>query len=88
VIPPELLQRIVCPDRRTPLQVAGEALIARLNAAIAAGTLKNRIGRALDAPLDGGLVREDGEVLYPIIDGIPVLLIDEAIPLEQVGGEG
>ena len=29
-------------------------------------------------------MRQDGAVLYPIIDRIPVLLVDEAIPLEQL----
>jgi uncharacterized protein YbaR (Trm112 family) len=37
----------------------------------------------LETPLDGGLVRADGQVLYPIIDRIPVLLVDEGILLAQ-----
>ena len=28
-----------------------------------------------------GLVREDGDWLYPVRDDIPIMLIDEAIPL-------
>jgi uncharacterized protein len=35
-------------------------------------------------PLDGGLVRADQKILYPIRENIPVMLIDEGIPLEQV----
>jgi uncharacterized protein YbaR (Trm112 family) len=31
--------------------------------------------------LEGGLVRADGKVLYPMRGEIPVMLIDEAIPL-------
>ncbi len=31
--------------------------------------------------IDGGLVREDGKCLYPIRGNIPIMLIDEAIPL-------
>ncbi len=38
----------------------------------------------LPVPLDAALVREDGAVAYPIRDGIPVLLPEEAI----VVGEG
>jgi uncharacterized protein len=33
----------------------------------------------LPVPLDAALVREDGAVVYPIRDGIPVLLPEEAI---------
>lgn len=31
--------------------------------------------------LEAALVREDGAVVYPIRDGIPMLLLDEAIVL-------
>ena len=33
----------------------------------------------LPVPLDAGLVREDGAVVYPIRGGIPVMLAEEAI---------
>jgi uncharacterized protein YbaR (Trm112 family) len=31
--------------------------------------------------LDAALVREDGRVAYPIRDAIPLLVLDEAVPL-------
>jgi uncharacterized protein YbaR (Trm112 family) len=31
--------------------------------------------------LEAGLVRADGKVLYPIRDGIPVMLVEEGIAL-------
>ncbi len=57
-------------------------LVKRLNEAQSRGELKNRAGQAVGEAMDEGLVREDGAYLYPIINGIPVMLIDEAIPLE------
>ena len=33
-------------------------------------------------PLDGGLIRADRKMLYPIREDIPVMLIEEGIPLE------
>lgn len=80
----ELLDILVCPEQRTPLSIADDDLLAALNRAVAAGRLKNRGGDRVEKPLDGGLVREDREVVYPIIDGIPIMLIDEAIPLDQL----
>ena len=44
----------------------------RLNAAIAEGRVKNRDGTVLEAKLDEALVTDDGKLLYPVSDGIPV----------------
>ena len=82
----ELLEIIVCPKTRTPLRVADRKLVARLNEAIAAGRIANQRGQAVEEPLAGGLVCRDDTLLYPIVDDIPVLLIDEAISLEQING--
>jgi uncharacterized protein YbaR (Trm112 family) len=64
---------------------AEDRLVVRVNRAIAAGRVTNRAGRLVDQPIGGGLLRTDKTVLYPILDGIPVLLADKAIPLEQIG---
>lgn len=80
----ELLKILVCPEDKTPVAVADEALVAQINAAIEAKTLKNRGGETVESKIDGGLVREDRAYLYPIRDDIPIMLIDEAIPLEQL----
>jgi uncharacterized protein YbaR (Trm112 family) len=81
-----LLTILVCPIDRSPLRTADDQLIARLNRAIVAGRVKNRAGRPVEQPLAGGLVRADNTLLYPILDDIPVLLADEAIPLVQFRG--
>jgi uncharacterized protein YbaR (Trm112 family) len=81
----ELLNILVCPENKTPVKLADDALIAKINSGIEAGTLKNRGGGTIEERIDGGLVREDGAYLYPIRDDIPIMLIDEAISLDDLG---
>lgn len=73
-----------CPLDRSQLRLAEPTLVARLNAAITAGRLTNRGGTQLEKPLDGALVREAGDLAYPIVDQIPVMLADEAIAIDQL----
>lgn len=84
VIADHLLEILRCPQSRTRLRPAETKLVEQLNRAIAAGTLVNLAGERLERPLDGGLIREQGDLLYPIIDQIPVLLPDEAIDLGAI----
>jgi len=66
------------------LSPASDDMVRRINAAIRAGRLTNLAGKRLEETIDGGLVREDGALLYPIIDEIPVLLRDDAISLDEL----
>ncbi len=81
MLDPELLKIMCCPETHQPIAVADPALIGKLNQLIAAGQLKNRAGQPIKEKIDGGLVREDRKFAYPIRDNIPIMLIDEAIPL-------
>lgn len=78
----ELVAMLRCLENHTPLQLADAALLEKLNQSISAGTLKNRGGQPLERALDGCLVRADGKLGYPVLDGIPKMLADEAIELE------
>jgi uncharacterized protein YbaR (Trm112 family) len=89
----QLLKILRCPETHQELRLAEPALIDRLNRQIAAGALRNRAGQPLGEELQGGLVRADGKFLYPIRRDIPVMLINEALPLEAAvsgnpGGAG
>ncbi|MFT5051211.1 MAG: hypothetical protein ACI8QZ_002621 [Chlamydiales bacterium] len=81
LIDPELLEILACPDTHQGLSMAAAELLTEVNAKIAAGDFKNVGGKVVADALDGGLVREDGKIVYPIRDSIPVLLIDEGLPL-------
>ena len=57
-------------------------MIEGLNARIEGGELKNKAGQVVSEKIDGGLVRVDRKILYPIRDSIPVMLIEEGVPIE------
>ena len=82
---PQLIRLLCCPETHQDLHQAESGLVARLNEQIAAGLVKNRAGQPVSEKLDGGLVRTDGKFLYPIRQDIPVMLIDDSIPLEAEG---
>jgi uncharacterized protein YbaR (Trm112 family) len=80
----ELLDILVCPETKQPVRLADGALLSRVNEAIASGTMMNRGGQPVSEAVSEGLVREDGKILYPVRDDIPVMLIDEALPLDRL----
>ena len=80
----DLLAILCCPDTKQGVSLADEALIAKLNEAVSRGQLKNRANKPITEPLDGGLIRADRKILYPIREDIPVMLIEEGLPLEGI----
>lgn len=80
-IDPELLSILACPETHQGLRWATAAELGSLNAAIAAGTVKNQAGKPVTVAFEAALMREDGRRIYPIRDGIPVLFIDEGVAL-------
>ena len=81
MIDPDLLKVLCCPETHQEVRLAEQALINKLNGQITAGTLTNRAGQPVKEKIDGGLVRADDKLLYPIRRNIPVMLVDEGIPL-------
>ena len=81
MIDKDLLEILACPETHQPLREASADELAAVNARIAAGGATNVGGNAVEGELEGGLVREDGKILYPIREEIPVLLVDEGLAL-------
>jgi uncharacterized protein YbaR (Trm112 family) len=75
----KLLKLLCCPVSKTPLTRLTPSRFERLNAAIEAGEVRTVRGEPVTEPLAEGLVTEDGKVVYPVSDGIPVLLEEEGI---------
>lgn len=83
----ELLDILVCPRDRTRLTIADADLVLEVNRAIEAGAVRNLAGDVVSARLDGALVTQDHSRLYPIRHDIPIMLLDESIPLNQLGAQ-
>jgi uncharacterized protein YbaR (Trm112 family) len=64
----KLLEILCCPVTHQTLRIADEKEL------IAASETASRI-------ISEGLVRQDGKILYPISEGIPLLVPEEGIPL-------
>ena len=77
----ELLEILVCPETHQRVSPAGEDVLAPLNEKAQQGSLRNRGGEVVAGPIAEGLVREDGRILYPVEDDIPVMLIEESIEI-------
>ena len=66
ILSPELLAIMRCPSTGQRLAIASKELIERIRA---------------ERDLTAALVREDGKVIYPIRNGIPMLLREHAIAI-------
>ena len=84
MIHPQLLSILRCPMTQSQLQIADEAVIESVNAAIATGKMQSRVMETLTRPLDSGLVNADGSLLMPVYENIPDMNPDDVIALEQL----
>jgi len=74
-----LLEILCCPITRRPLLPLGADVLVRVNKAIAGGGVRNHGGVELQEPLTEALVTSEGDLVYPLVDGIPVLLEEACI---------
>lgn len=84
MISPQLLSMLCCPETREALSLADEETLRSLNEKIAEGKIKNVSGAILTEPIEELLLASGGKRAYQVKSGIPILLADEAISLEEV----
>jgi uncharacterized protein YbaR (Trm112 family) len=75
----KLLDILCCPITRRPLQRLDDATLARVNEAIVAGSVRNHGGLEIRDTLQAALVTTEGDLVYPVRDGVPVLFEEECI---------
>ncbi|MBV9463949.1 MAG: hypothetical protein JO317_06945 [Verrucomicrobiae bacterium] len=83
MIDPKLVEILCCPETKEDVALAEKEIVDYINQEIGRGQVKNRKGEPVSEKIDGGLIRSDRRFLYPIREDIPVMLIEEAIPLDQ-----
>lgn len=79
MLAPDLLAILRCPETRQPLVVADADALAFANARIAAGGVRDADGEPVSEPLTEALATVDGRRIYPVREGIPILLVEEVI---------
>lgn len=75
------LSLLRCPRTGGELRPAGAEELEGYNDGVREGSLSTAAGRKLTQTMEGALVSECGLWLYPVREGIPVLLAGEAVPL-------
>jgi len=80
----KLLKLLCCPVSKIPLTRLTAIQFEHLNAAIESGGVRTVTGEPVTQTLQEGLVTEDGKVVYPVADGIPLLLEEHGIGTTQL----
>ena len=81
VVDPKLLEILVCPVDKTPLRVVD--LPERVRRELVEKYREQFKGE--EPVVEVGLASEAGRV-YPVVSGIPVMLADDALTLEEIEG--
>ena len=76
-----LIQLLRCPETMQPVHEASPSELADWNARIARTEIQTQNGQKREKSLSAGLIREDGRMLFPVENNIPVMLLEEALVL-------
>ena len=80
----KLLEILCCPVSKTPLERLPSGRLKKLNDAIAEGSVQYVNGDIVEQALREALVTADSKVVYPVVDGIPLLLEEKGIGATQL----
>jgi len=83
-IPDHLLDILCCPVSHEPLLPLSRAKLKTLNQAIEGGDIQTVEHEPVTETLSDALITRNHKVVYPIVDGIPVLLAERGIGTTQL----
>lgn len=81
-----LLDILCCPVSKRPLRPLTANERENLNGAIRAGSVDTVAGEKVAEPIAEGLITTDGQLVYRVEDGIPVMLPEAGIGTLQLTG--
>lgn len=84
----KLLEILCCPVTRVPVERLSAAKLQRVNEAIREGRVKQADGSPVETELCEALVTSTGTTIYPVEDGIPLMLEDRSIASFQIESLG
>jgi uncharacterized protein YbaR (Trm112 family) len=80
----KLLEILCCPVSKIPLNRLEHGRLEKLNKAIADGSVRHVHGETVRETLREALITDDGKVIYPVVDDIPILLEEKGIGTVQL----
>lgn len=84
----KLLDILCCPITLKPLHSVRGGNLDEINRMISAGELSSRGGDMVTEPLTEALFTDDDRLVYPVRDGLPVLLEEACIDLASELADG
>ncbi len=82
----KLLDILVCPTTKVPVKLLAKDRLDILNSCINGGAILRIGGETVQTVLTQALITTDGRTIYPIDDGIPIMLEEQGITANQVPG--
>lgn len=83
----DLVDILCCPVTKVPVRLMSAGELESLNQAIGGGTVKHADGSTVDTPLEEALITEDGVSIYKVLESIPIMLKDQAIPGDHLASD-
>jgi uncharacterized protein len=80
----KLLEILCCPVSKVALNRLDHSRLEKLNRAITSGEVQTVKGEEVSTALKEALITEDGRVIYPVVDDIPLLLEEKGIGTTQL----
>ncbi len=83
-IPGRLLEMLACPISKQPLAMLSDEKRHALNAQIQSGLVTNIGGETLKTALEQALITHNGTTIYPLENGIPIMLESKGISIHTL----